>query len=118
MKKAEMVKAWDDGQLWVDSGSGKAVKVVWGYATEGPGTYNYAGSWAIAEAGNIEDGEFQPEVWTEDDFGKGIFTRRVIGNAKQYETYNPEVSEDGEVDWDAVDAWMEGAVERLMGSAG
>jgi len=115
MGNIKLIKEWDDGELYTKDGTNKAVKFVMGFSTgSASGLHNSLNTFAIAEVGTIdEDGEFEADVWQESDFGKGIYSKRMIGLPKVARGWNPEPP-DEEVDWDEYAAWVEAVCEELL----
>lgn len=94
-KEIKMAATYDDGELYIHEASEAAVKVIYGYATGNQtGLHNELDTFAIARAGVMLDGEF-------------IGSKEVLG-------WNPEESEDDEVDWEAYEAWVEEACQELL----
>lgn len=118
MKNIVTIKEFDGGEIRALEGhepGSPAVKVEWGYSTGSElGLHSFSGSFACAELGILgADGEFESVVWTEDDLGKRIFTRQVIGWPKEYSGWDP--SEDSEdVNWNALKAWFNDYCNRIL----
>lgn len=115
-KEVVQITGGDDYEIYAREGYGPgspAVKAVWGFSTgSSTGIRCFADTFAYAELGKIgEGGDFESEAWTDEDFGKAILTKRVIGWPKEYEGWDPE-GED--VDWDAYATWIEDYCARVL----
>lgn len=115
MENIKLIKEWDDGELYYKDGTNKAVKFVRGFSTgSASGIHNSLNTLVIAVFGAInEDGEFEADAWSEDDFGKGIFSKQMIGKPKVARGWDSP-ADDEEIDWDEYSEWVKEVCTELL----
>ena len=115
MQKITMTAQWDDAELYVMEGTNKAVKIIMGYSTGSDiGMHCFLDSFVMAQLGTVDDnGMFVEDLWTEEDFGKNIFTKSLIGTPKEARGWNPP-DDDGDVNWGIYSEWVDDVCEELL----
>lgn len=110
------VKSGSDYEIYAKEGYGPdspAVKVEWGFSTDNNvGSHNHLNTFAVAILGKLDEyEEFTYAAWTDEDYGKEIFTKSVLGQPKECDGWTPDGEE---VDWEAYHRWIESYCKMVL----
>jgi len=116
-KKIVQIISEDGYEVYTLEGFGAespAIKVENGFTTDGVGQHCFCNSFAYAELGELDENlEYRSIVWEEEDLGKHIFTKSVLGWPKEYESWNPGEKEN-EVNWIVYEEWVKDYCNRVL----